>query len=64
MKKETYLKVIQTTPTFFDFEYVRAFLSGIYAIAIEDSEITSDDMSEICIAGDKLKESVYNREVE
>lgn len=62
MRKEKYLEIINDTPLILDFNEVRAYLSGIYSVAVEDFDITSDDMLEITIAGDKVKESVLGKE--
>lgn len=62
MKKEKYIKIINDTPLSLDFQDVRSYLSGIYAVAVEDVDITSDDMLELTITGDKVKLSVLGEE--
>lgn len=64
MTKEKYLEIIDSSPLDLDFPEVRAYLSGIYAVAVEDDEITSDDMLDIICAGDKVKVSVLGSEVD
>ena len=55
MKRETYLNIINDTPLYYDFEDVRTYLSGIYAVAGEDNDITQVDMLVMTFAGDKVK---------
>lgn len=58
MTKQMYVSVINNMPPTYEVKEARAFLNGVYLLAIEDFDVLSDDMLEITLIGEQVMKRI------